>query len=253
MTIAIIGGTGLDQLDGLVVEEKLLLETPYGLPSAPILRGSFDLHKNGKGKSVFFLARHGENHEWPPHRVNYRANIHALKQLGVEQIIAVNAVGGIHHDMCPAAICVPDQIIDYTWGRVHTFSDDEHSPLQHIDFTFPYSELTRNLLVRAADAAGFSVLARGVYGCTQGPRLESAAEIVRMQRDGCDLVGMTAIPEAPLAREIGIEYASLCVVANWAAGCTDELITMEAIEATLKIGMENIRLILQQVLYLHSL
>lgn len=253
MTIAIIGGTGLDQLDGLVVEEKLVIDTPYGPPSAPILRGTFGAQKKGSEQSVYFLARHGERHEWPPHRVNYRANIHALKTLGVAQIIAVNAVGGIHHDMCPAAICVPDQIIDYTWGRIHTFSDDEHSPLEHIDFTFPYAERTRSLLVQAGDAAGLSVLARGVYGCTQGPRLETAAEIVRMQRDGCDLVGMTAMPEAPLAREMGIDYASLCVVANWAAGCTDELITMDAIEATLKVGMENIRRILQHTLRLHAL
>jgi 5'-deoxy-5'-methylthioadenosine phosphorylase len=244
MTIAIIGGTGLDQLDGLQIEEKLVVDTPYGAPSAPLLKGSYN------GKPVFFLARHGERHEWPPHRVNYRANMSALKQLGVQQVIAVNAVGGIHHDMGPAVISVPDQIIDYTWGRIHTYSDDEHSPLEHIDFTFPYAERTRELLVRAADAAGVMLLARGVYGCTQGPRLETAAEIVRMRRDGCDLVGMTAMPEAPLAREIGLDYASLCVVANWAAGCTDELITMDAIEATLKVGMDNIRKILQQVLVL---
>jgi len=244
MTIAIIGGTGLDQLDGLHIEEKLVVNTPYGSPSAPILKGNFH------GKPVYFLARHGEHHEWPPHRVNYRANMFALKKLNVEQVIAVNAVGGIHHDMGPAVISVPDQIIDYTWGRIHTYSDDETSPLEHIDFTFPYADRTRELLVRAGDAAGISVLARGVYGCTQGPRLETAAEIVRMRRDGCDLVGMTAMPEAPLAREIGLDYASLCVVANWAAGCTDELITMEFINATLKVGMENIRKILRQALIL---
>ena len=220
------------------------MDTPYGAPSAPVQKGEYH------GKPVYFFARHGEQHQWPPHRVNYRANMYALKQLGVEQVIAVNAVGGIHHDMAPAVISVPDQIIDYTWGRIHTYSDDEHSPLEHIDFTFPYAERTRELLLRAADAAGVIALARGVYGCTQGPRLETAAEIRRMQRDGCDLVGMTAMPEAPLAREIGLDYASLCVVANWAAGCTDELITMESIEATLKVGMDNIRKILQQVLVL---
>ena len=239
MTLAIIGGTGLDQLSGLVVEESMVLTTPYGAPSAPILRGNY------AGKTVFFLARHGEKHEWPPHKVNYRANMKALAQLGVQQVIAVNAVGGITHDMAPAAICVPDQIIDYTWGRVHTYSDDEHSPLEHIDFTFPYADRPRDLLTKAGEAAGVCVLARGVYGCTQGPRLETAAEIVRMKRDGCDLVGMTAMPEAPLARELGLEYASLCVVANWAAGCTDELITMAAIEETLAVGMHNIRKILE--------
>ncbi len=242
MSLAIIGGTGLDQLDGLVVEEKLQVSTPYGAPSSPILRGNY------AGKTVYFLARHGEHHEWPPHRVNYRANMKALAQLGVQQIIAVNAVGGITQEMGPAVICVPDQIIDYTWGRIHTYSDDEHSPLEHIDFTFPYADRTRQLLIKAGAAAGVNVLTQGVYGCTQGPRLETAAEIVRMKRDGCDLVGMTAMPEAPLARELGLDYASLCVVANWAAGCTDELITMEAIDATLKVGMENIRKVLENTL-----
>lgn len=246
MSLAIIGGTGLDQLDGLVVEEKIDVDTPYGKPSAPIVRGVY------AGKSVFFLARHGEDHQFPPHRVNYRANIYALKQLGVEQIIAVNAVGGITEKMGPAVVCVPDQIIDYTWGRISSYWDDDSSPMLHIDYTYPYAERTRNLLLSAIKAAGLDAESTGVYGCTQGPRLETAAEIARMKRDGCDLVGMTAMPEAPLAREQEVDYASLCVVANWAAGCTDELITMEMIDETLKIGMQHIRAILQHTLQLHA-
>jgi 5'-methylthioinosine phosphorylase len=242
MTLAIIGGTGLDQLEGLVVQESLRLDTQYGAPSAPFLRGDF------AGQTVYFLARHGERHQWPPHRINYRANIKALAQLGVTHVIAVNAVGGITHDMAPGAICVPDQLIDYTWGRVHTFSDDDVSPLEHIEFTSPYGEETRQLLLKASEITGLCVFGRGVYGCTQGPRLETAAEIVRLQRDGCDIVGMTAMPEAALAREIGIDYANLSVVANWAAGCSDELITMELIEHTLKDGMAKVRQVLEHSL-----
>jgi 5'-methylthioinosine phosphorylase len=147
--------------------------------------------------------------------------------------------------MAPGALCVPDQIIDYTWGRAHTFSDDDQSPLQHIEFSAPYGEETRQLLLKAGESTGLCVFGRGVYGCTQGPRLESAAEITRMQRDGCDIVGMTAMPEAALAREIGIDYANLSVVANWAAGCSDELITMESIECTLKDGMNKVRQLLE--------
>ena len=239
MTIAIIGGTGLDQLDGLHIGEKITVDTPYGAPSAPVQKGEYH------GKPVYFFARHGEQHQWPPHRVNYRANMYALKQLGVEQVIAVNAVGGIHHDMAPAVISVPDQIIDYTWGRIHTYSDDEHSPLEHIDFTFPYAERTRELLLRAADAAGVIALARGVYGCTQGPRLETAAEIRRLERDGCDLVGMTAMPEASLARELGLCYATCAVVANWAAGKCDEEISMAEIHDNLTVGMAQVRALLR--------
>lgn len=242
MSIAIIGGTGLDQLDGLTVQESLAVNTVCGEPSAPIFRGVFS------GKPVYFLARHGERHQWPPHRVNYRANALALQSLGVTHIIAVNAVGGITHDMAPGAICVPDQLIDYTWGRVHTFSDDEHSRLEHIEFASPYGEHTRALLLAAAEASGFCVFGRGVYGCTQGPRLETSAEIERLRRDGCDIVGMTAMPEAALAREIGIDYANLSVVANWAAGCSDEPITMESIERTLKNGMDKVRTLLEHSL-----
>lgn len=245
MSLAIIGGTGLDQLDGLNIEEQITLSTPYGAPSAPVVRGVY------AGKSVYFLARHGQQHQFPPHRVNYCANIHALKQLDVEQIIAVNAVGGITAQQGPAAVSVPDQLIDYTWGRRSSYWDDEHAPMLHIDFTHPYADRTRQLLLAAARQAGVTAVDGGVYGCTQGPRLETAAEIARMKRDGCDIVGMTAIPEAPLARELELDYASLCVVANWAAGCTDELITMAMIDETLAIGMQHIRNILQAMLQLH--
>jgi 5'-methylthioinosine phosphorylase len=246
MALAIIGGTGLYQLDHLTIAEKRRIQTPYGETSAPIVCGAYD------DMPVFFLARHGEQHQWPAHRVNYRANIHALMQFGVKQIISVNAVGGITSAMEPAALCVPDQIIDYSSGRIHTYSDDEISPLLHIDFSFPYTERMRQLLMDAGKAADLNITAHGVYGCTQGPRLETAAEIKRMKHDGCDVVGMTGMPEAALARELGIDYASLCLVVNWAAGCTSELITIEAITATLKAGMKNIHILLAHILSRHT-
>jgi 5'-methylthioinosine phosphorylase len=231
--LAIIGGTGLTQLEGLTIVKRDTLTTPYGHPSAEFLTG--DLH----GREVIFLARHGNPHAIPPHKINYRANIYGLKQLGVERIIAVAAVGGITPEMGPAHIAIPDQIIDYTYGRYHTFFEDENDPVTHIDFTYPYSQKLRTGLITAAAKANIRVSPLGTYGCTQGPRLETTAEIRRMERDGCDLVGMTGMPEAGLARELGIDYAALAVVANWAAGKAEGEITMEEIEMHLHKGMAD--------------
>lgn len=231
--LAIIGGTGLTQLEGLTIVKRDTLTTPYGHPSAEFLTG--DLH----GREVIFLARHGNPHAIPPHKINYRANIYGLKQLGVERIIAVAAVGGITPEMGPAHIAIPDQIIDYTYGRYHTFFEDENDPVTHIDFTYPYSQKLRTGLITAAAESNIRVSPLGTYGCTQGPRLETTAEIRRMERDGCDLVGMTGMPEAGLARELGIDYAALAVVANWAAGKTEGEITMAEIEQHLHKGMAD--------------
>ncbi|MGJ0486758.1 MAG: S-methyl-5'-thioinosine phosphorylase [Methylomicrobium sp.] len=231
--LAIIGGTGLTQLDGLTIVKRDTLPTPYGRPSAEFLTG--DLH----GREVIFLARHGNPHSIPPHRINYRANLYGLKTLGVKQIIAVAAVGGITAEMGPAHIAVPDQIIDYTYDRKHTFFEDQDDPVTHIDFTYPYSQNLRTGLITAAAKANIRVSPLGTYGCTQGPRLETTAEIRRMERDGCDLVGMTGMPEAALARELRIDYACLAVVANWAAGKTEGEITMAEIEQHLHKGMAN--------------
>ncbi|MGZ8190101.1 MAG: S-methyl-5'-thioinosine phosphorylase [Methylococcaceae bacterium] len=231
--LAIIGGTGLTQLDELTIIKRESLTTPYGSPSADFVTGV--LHE----KEVVFLARHGNPHTIAPHKINYRANIWGLKQLGVEQIIAVAAVGGISAQMLPAHIAIPDQIIDYSYGRQHTFFEDENYPVTHIDFTFPYSQTLRSALIAAAVTANINVSPAATYGCTQGPRLETTAEITRMEKDGCDLVGMTGMPEAALAKELGMEYASISVIANWGAGKTEGEITMSEIEQNLLVGMAN--------------
>ncbi|MEE7625466.1 S-methyl-5'-thioinosine phosphorylase [Methylobacter sp. Wu8] len=236
-TLAIIGGTGLTQLSGLNILSREQLDTPYGSPSAEFVTGELN------GSRIIFLARHGNPHTIAPHQINYRANIWGLKQLGVEQIVAVAAVGGITGEMAPAHIAIPDQIIDYSYGRKHTFFEDE--AVSHIDFTYPYNQKLRSRLISAASAANIKISPLGTYGCTQGPRLETAAEIRRMERDGCDLVGMTGMPEAALAKELDMAYAAISVVANWAAGKSEGEITMEEIERHLHKGMANTALLLK--------
>ena len=216
---AIIAGSGFDVLDGFA-PCRAALASPYGAPSATPMRGALG------AREWIFLPRHSSDHSIAPHRINYRANLHALHQLGVTEIVSIAAVGGIAAHLAPRTIVIPDQLIDYTWGRAHTFFDDE---VRHIDFTAPYSPSLRARLIAAADRAKVPVNARGVYAVTQGPRLETAAEIVRLARDGADVVGMTAMPEAALARELAMEYAAIAVVVNYAAGQSEEALDMRAI------------------------
>ena len=240
--IAIIGGSGLDRLEGLKLERQEAVETPYGETSAALSHGHFG------DNEVIFLARHGARHELPPHRINYRANIWALHQAGAKQVLAVAAVGGISATMAPQRIVIPHQLIDYTWGRSNTYFDGPPAPVEHIDFTQPYDASLRQRLLDAAAHAGIDCAPAAVLGVTQGPRLESAAEIDRMARDGCDLVGMTALPEAALARELGLQYATCALVVNWAAGRSHEPITMTTIEHHLRDGMSRVRRLLTTVL-----
>lgn len=229
--LGVIGGTGLLEMEGLEVGRRREDETPWGAPSGPVLEGELE------GRMVAFLHRHGTPSRIPPHRINYRANISALSTAGCDRIIAVAAVGGIRADLGPGTLVIPDQIVDYTWGRGHTFfEEDLHSPV-HVDFTRPYDEGLAEALASAASAAGVAVAIGGTYACTQGPRLESAAEIDRLERDGCDVVGMTGMPEAALAREAGIAYAHLAVVVNEAAGRAPGPIRTEAIAAVLESAM----------------
>lgn len=232
--LAIIGGTGLTQMKGLTINSTKTLETPFGQPSAPYVMGIIN------GKEIVFLARHGNPHTIPPHKINYRANIWGLKQLGVSKIIAVAAVGGITSEMSPAHLVLPDQIIDYSYGREHTFFADNKQNVTHIDFTFPYNQSLRTQLIETAAILDIHLSPKGTYGCTQGPRLESTAEINRMERDGCDLVGMTGMPETALAKELNIAYASIAVVANWGAGKSEGEISMAEIEHYVKKGMTNV-------------
>lgn len=237
-TIAIIGGTGLTDLNGLKMHDVHDMQTPYGAVSTPIMEGNFN------GVRLLFLSRHGRPHKIPPHKINYRANIWALKELGTTDVIAVNAVGGIASRMATRAICVPDQIIDYTYDRDHTFYDGSDGKVVHVDLSYPYTETLRSHLVEAARIAGLPAINGGVYGATQGPRLETAAEVTRMERDGCDIVGMTGMPEAALARELKMGYACLSLVVNPAAGKSKGVITIKEIEAALASGMKDVRAIL---------
>lgn len=233
--VAIIGGTGLYALEALSGAREETVDTRYGEPSAPIVMGSWH------GQDVAFLSRHGPTHQIAPHRVNYRANVDALRTLGCTTAIAVNAVGGIRADLGPGVLHLPDQLIDYTSGRLSSFSDFVGCAVEHIDLSEPYSAPLRQSLLAAAATAAIAMIDGGVYGCTQGPRLETRAEIVRLKRDGCDIVGMTGMPEAALAREAGMQYASIAVIANWAAGLGDsEEIALDEIFAILRTGMGHV-------------
>jgi 5'-methylthioinosine phosphorylase len=242
--LAIIGGTGLTSLETLKVNRREMVSTPYGETSGPLTHGELN------GQEVVFLARHGYGHTIPPHKVNYRANLWALKHIGVTQVIAVAAVGGIRADMKPGYLVFPDQIIDYTWSRCHTYFEEDLRQVIHVDFTQPYCETLRKKLIQAARQTNLVVREEGTYGATQGPRLETAAEIERLERDGCDVVGMTGMPEAALAREIGLCYATCAVVANWAAGKSEGVIAMEAIQRQLVQGMDKVKTLLSQVMNL---
>ncbi len=236
--LAIIGGSGLTQLKELEITRRQVVHTPYGEPSAPLTYGLLG------GTEVVFLPRHGGGHTIPPHEINYRANIWVLQHIGAKRVVAIAAVGGIHTDMGPGKIAIPDQIIDYTWGRHHTFFEQESGQVTHIDFTEPYCQTLREELIAAAKTAHVKIVPNGTYGATQGPRLETTMEITRMERDGCDLVGMTGMPEAALARELGLSYAAVAVVANWAAGRGEGPISMKEIEACLETGMGKIKKLL---------
>ena len=242
--LAIIGGSGLSQLDGILeIKHRKVARTPYGEPSGPLTFGSVS------GRDVVFLARHGYGHTMAPHEVNYRANLWALKEEKVEGIVSVASVGGIRKDLGPGTLLLPDQIIDYTWGRGSTFFEGADAPVTHIDFTEPYSTSVRERIRQAARLCGERLVEGGVYAATQGPRLETAAEINRMERDGADVVGMTGMPEAVLAREMGLDYAAIAVVANYAAGRGDSAraISIARIAEVLEEAMGRVRRIIGQL------
>ncbi|MGH8622477.1 MAG: S-methyl-5'-thioinosine phosphorylase [Burkholderiales bacterium] len=241
--LGIIGGTGLSQIESMVVTRRRAVRTPYGAPSAALVFGTL------RGRKVVFLQRHGRGHTIPPHEVNYRANIWALHAQKARNVVAVASVGGIRSDLEPGMLAVPDQIIDYTHGRHSTFFTRGPRPVTHIDFTRPYCEAMRQRLLESARVAGEPVAAGGTYAATQGPRLETAAEIDRLERDGAHLVGMTGMPEAALAREIGLCYAALAVVLNHAAGrgAAEREIRVEDLRRVSEHAMGRVRVILEQL------
>ncbi len=241
--LAIIGGSGLTQLASLDLIRREVVRTPYGEPSGALTFGRLC------SQPVVFLARHGYGHTIPPHRVNYQANLWALQQAQVDAIISVASVGGIRADLCPGTLIVPDQIIDYTWGRKSTFHENSDEPVVHIDFTEPYDEAIRQRILKAGLKAGETIIDGAVYAATQGPRLETAAEINRLERDGADVVGMTGMPEAALARELGIPYAAINVVANFAAGRGNSAaqICFGSIDVVLREAMGRVREVLEHI------
>ena len=241
--LGIIGGTGLTQLANLEITHRKVARTPYGEPSGALIFGRIC------DREVIFLARHGYGHTIPPHAVNYRANMWALRENGVDRVVSVATVGGIHPELLPGMLVVPDQIIDYTHSRESTYFVGGDKPVIHLDFTFPYCRSMREALLQAAARSGISLRDGGVYGAVQGPRLETAAEIDRIERDGADMVGMTGMPEAYLAREIELCYAAVGAVVNYAAGrgASAAGIQMEEIQSVLGEVMRQVRHLLEQL------
>ncbi len=241
--LAIIGGTGLTQLANLEITHRQVMRTPYGEPSGALTFGTIKQHE------VMFIARHGYGHTIPPHRVNYRANLWALHDQGAKRVVSVASVGGIREDLVPGTLVLPDQIIDYTYGREFTYFDGINRPVAHIDFTYPYCPELRTRILDAARSADEPCLDGGIYAAVQGPRLETAAEITRFQHDGADMVGMTGMPEATLAKELGLSYATIAVVVNYAAGRGNnrEVMHLETIGTVAQPALARVRNILECV------
>jgi 5'-deoxy-5'-methylthioadenosine phosphorylase len=233
----ILGGSGLTSFAGLEIDRREVVRTPWGEPSGPVTIGRIG------NVPVAFLPRHGHGHTIPPHAINYRANLQALKNIGVEGVIAVASVGGVRDDMQPGAIALLDQMLDYTWGRDSTYFDGPEHPVTHIDFTLPYDPALRARMLEVAAKVGHPLIDGGCYACMQGPRLETAAEINRVESDGADVVGMTLMPEAALARELDLPYAALAVVVNHAAGRGDSKLAISTVEIgkTLERAMNDVR------------
>jgi len=243
--LAVIGGTGVYALGDLADVVSQMHETPYGQPSGPVRIGMLDGHR------VAFLARHGEGHSVAPHRINYRANLAALQMAGARRVVALNTVGGITANCGPGALVCPTQLIDYTWGRISTLGEEDGSDVLHVDFGDPYTAGLRGDILAAARRAQVPMVDGGCYGATQGPRLETKAEIARLRRDGCDLVGMTGMPEAGLARELGLDYACIGIVANWAAGEgpeVDAVITLDEVLANVATATAGVARVLREML-----
>lgn len=241
--LAIIGGIELGQLSSLEVTHRQVMRTPYGEPSGALTFGLINQYE------VMFIARHGYGHTIPPHLVNYRANMWALHEQGATRVVSITSVGGISADLEPGMIVVPDQILDYTHGRAYTYFDGHDKPITHIDFTYPYCRTMRSQILEAAKLASETVMDGGVYAATQGPRLETAAEINRLERDGATIVGMTGMPEAALARELGLSYATIAVVMNQAAGrgSSHDGIHFEAISAVAQPALARVKKILERL------
>jgi 5'-methylthioadenosine phosphorylase len=256
--LAIIGGSGLYRVEGLKVIEDIEIKTPFGGPSSPILKAEY------KGYPLLFLARHGRDHSFPPHRVPYRANLWALKELGAKWVVGVNAVGGINKILRPGDFVLVDQFLDFTKSRTNTFYEGRFSPdytydgnekykkllsekkVVHIDVSEPFCPTLRGILEEVLTEKGVRFFNRGTYVATEGPRLETPAEIKAFSLLGGDVVGMTMVPEVVLAKEIELHYAGLCVVTNPAAGIATYKLTSEEVIQMMKQKEEQIKEIILQ-------
>jgi len=240
MTIAIIGGSGVQRWALSGAGETLEIATPYAAEPVRLRAAEWG------GRRVLFLPRHGPGHTVPPHRINYRANIHALKKLEVTAVLAMATVGGISPRAAPGSLMVPDQILDYTYGRDHTFFDGEDGHVGHVDMSEPYCEALRRCLIDAGRMDDLPVIETGTYAATQGPRFETPAEIRRLERDGADVVGMTGMPEAALARELQLAYAAVAVIVNPAAGKAADALDMAQIQQWLSLGSSRAETLLER-------
>jgi 5'-methylthioadenosine phosphorylase len=241
MAIGLIGGSGLYEIEGLEITKEVSISTPYGDPSSVYKIGTIC------DKEIVFLPRHGIPHSIPPHKINYRANIWGFKSLGVDRILSVSAVGGINKDMPPGSIVLLDQIIDMTIGaRISTFHDEDK--VVHIDFTTPYCPEMRDLIIKASHNIGVPINKAGTYICTNGPRLETAKEIKFFSMIGADVVGMTAMPEASLARELEICISGISVVTNYAAGISERKLTTTEVVETMKNSIDRIKSLIKEVI-----
>lgn len=240
--LAIIGGTGLSRLDGISVERREMVKTPFGAPSCPLVYGTLN------GQSVVFLSRHGIRQSIPAHLINYCANIWALHSVGVRRVLAVGVVGTIDEKCKVGDIVIPDQIIDYTSDRTGSYDAEIPAVPAAIDFSYPYNDDLRQALIQGGKQAGVSVIDHGTYGAVSGPRLETVAEVRRMERDGCSIVGMSCMPEAALARELRVDYAFCAVAVNPAAGKGDGVINVADWANAIETGMVSARSLLNKTL-----
>ncbi len=240
VAIAIIGGTGMSQLDQFTVQRREMVKTPYGVPSCPLVFGELN------GVSVVFLSRHGNRQSIPAHMVNYCANVWALHSVGVKRVVAVGVVGAIDDACNVGDIVIPDQIIDYTTDRSKSYERGHVEGFHQIDFSYPFNDALRQELIQGGGRVGVSMVDHGTYGTVSGPRLETVAEVRRMEQDGCSIVGMSCMPEAALARELELDYAFCAVTVNPAAGKGDGVINVPDWQSTIETGTASAQLLLAE-------
>lgn len=240
MRFGIIGGSGFTKILPLQDTQKITFKTRFGKASC--------LLGNLAGREVVFLWRHGEGHKFPPHKINYRANVLAMKQLGVITVLATAATGTLKRNLPPGTLIVPDQLLDWTKQRPLTLFEGKDAPVVHIDVTQPFCPTLRQRLIQAAESLGIQAFDGGCYVCSEGPRYETAFEVKMLAQLGGDIAGMTAGTEAILFREAEICYAVLAIVTNWGAGLSQQPLTHSEVEAMMKQRLPTVVQIFERVI-----